>query len=127
MSESPPKEKATPVGQTEGFKWLPVISDYCIGCGRCVKACPHECLGLTWDFAKLVNPVDCVSGGDCVEVCEHDGIEMQWLKTSAEPADREIGIWCEDPPPPAHPVARESLLKRLVGGVRQRLTRSGAR
>ncbi len=75
--------------------WVPGINDYCIGCGACVKACPHACLKPIWDFATLVNPEACTSGGDCIDVCEDDAIHMKWVPMEGEP---QTGEWCIKPP-----------------------------
>jgi NAD-dependent dihydropyrimidine dehydrogenase PreA subunit len=74
------------------YKWLPVVSDYCTGCGKCVEICPHECLGLVWEFATLQRAEDCVSEGDCVEVCPHEGIRMEWVETTG---NQDIGRWSD--------------------------------
>ena len=85
------------------YKWLPVISDFCTGCGKCVEACPRGCLELEWDFATLPRAGDCVSEGDCVEVCPENGIRMEWVKTTGSP---DVGIWCESPKPAPSPSMR---------------------
>jgi NAD-dependent dihydropyrimidine dehydrogenase PreA subunit len=92
-------------------KWLPVINDYCIGCGKCVKACPHHCLEPIWDFATMVRPGSCTSAADCIPVCEDDAIHMQWV--AVEEGDRETGRWCSNPPNPLPPPSK-SWLQRLI-------------
>lgn len=88
-------------GNEAAYKWLPVVSDYCTGCARCVDACPHECLDLVWEFATLQHPEDCVSEGVCVTVCPEGDIRMEWVKTTAS---QEVGRWCEAPEPlPSRP------------------------
>jgi len=83
------------------FKWLPVFSGYCTGCARCVDACPHNCLGLVWEFATLQHPEDCVSEGDCVNVCRDDAIRMEWVHSTA---NHDVGRWTDAPdPPPSRP------------------------
>jgi Pyruvate/2-oxoacid:ferredoxin oxidoreductase delta subunit len=78
------------------YKWLPVINDYCHGCGLCVEACEHDCLGMVWDFAKLEVPADCGSEGICMEVCPQGAIRMEWVDATG---DQTIGKWCDEPPP----------------------------
>lgn len=85
------------------YKWLPVITDYCLGCGQCVEACPHGCLELVREFATLKRAEECVSEGDCVEVCPQDAIRMEWVKTIGS---QEVGRWCETPEPAASPPRR---------------------
>jgi len=72
-------------------KWLPLIdTDGCVGCGRCVEVCAHDCLEMIWAFATLVRPERCTSGGDCEEVCREDVIQMGWV---ASETIRRVGRW----------------------------------
>ena len=80
---------------TTAYKWLPVINDYCHGCGLCVEACEHDCLGMVWDFATLGVPSDCGSEGICMKVCPQEAIHMEWVETTG---DRGIGEWRDEPP-----------------------------
>ncbi|MFV1993981.1 MAG: ATP-binding protein [Verrucomicrobiales bacterium] len=98
------------------YKWVPVITSYCIGCGKCVDACPHASIKPVWDFATLVRPDTCVGAGDCIPVCEDDAtIHMQWVEISEESSamDREIGKWCAEPPQPS-PRKRMGLFERII-------------
>lgn len=92
-------------------KRVPVINGYCIGCGKCVKACPHDCLRPVWDFATLVRPDSCTSAADCISVCEDDAIHMRWV--AMEEGDRSVGEWRSDPSEPP-PRPRKSLLERIL-------------
>ena len=88
-------------GNKTAHKWLPVVSDYCTGCAKCVDACPHGCLDLVWEFATLPRPEDCVSEGVCVTVCRENAIRMEWVKANTS---QEVGCWCEAPEPlPSRP------------------------
>jgi len=99
-------------GGVGGYKWLPVVSDYCTGCGRCVDACPHGCLGLVWEFATLQHPEACTSDGDCAAACTDDAIRMAWVASSA---DRAVGRWCD------RPLADDASPPGLMGKLRGRL------
>ena len=85
------------MGDTQIYKWVPVITDYCVGCGKCVEACPHSCIKPIWDFATFVKPDACTSGGDCIPVCEDDAIHMAWVKMEGS---IEVGQWTDKPPKP---------------------------
>lgn len=99
-------------GNKTAYKWLPVVSDYCTGCARCVDTCPHGCLDLVWEFATLQHLENCVSEGRCVTVCPEDAIRMEWVKTTAS---QEVGRWREAPEPlPNRP---RSWLRGLFGGT----------
>jgi NAD-dependent dihydropyrimidine dehydrogenase PreA subunit len=114
MHETMPAEEDGEDGEESGesitaWKYVPVISDYCTGCGKCVNRCPHACLEPAWEFATLVRPDVCVSGGDCIEVCEDDAIHMKWVQMTGNP---EVGEWSEDEPTPE---AKKSLWQRMIG------------
>ena len=93
------------------YKWLPVVTDYCTGCSKCVEACPHDCLELEWDFAKLARADLCVGEGECVAACPHESMHMEWLE---KVGDQEVGRWCE------RTVPAPSMKRRWLGGLFQR-------
>lgn len=45
-----------------------VIAKKCIGCGRCLQACPQACIDLSSGSAVIV-PEHCLRCGRCLEVC----------------------------------------------------------
>ena len=52
-------------------------SDNCVGCNRCMRACPIETANIAYqatpDQIKVrIDPEQCVLCGACVDVCEHD-------------------------------------------------------
>jgi thioredoxin reductase/NAD-dependent dihydropyrimidine dehydrogenase PreA subunit len=71
------KEKT---GAAEPASLHPVISDRCIGCASCLKACPeqahHTVLGLLNGRAHLVSPGDCIGHGACKTACPVDAITL---------------------------------------------------
>jgi thioredoxin reductase (NADPH) len=67
-------------GAAEPASLHPVISDRCIGCASCIKACPeqahHTVLGLLKGRAHLVSPGDCIGHGACKTACPVDAITL---------------------------------------------------
>src|SRR5256884_441707 len=67
-------------GAAEPASLHPVISDRCIGCSSCIKACPeqahHTVLGLLRGRAHLVSPGDCIGHGACKTACPVDAITL---------------------------------------------------
>jgi len=70
-----------------------VLNTACIGCGECVKVCPHgactlDAQGITTDERK------CTLCGRCAEVCPSEATEMAGRKASVaeimEAVDKEI-------------------------------------
>ncbi len=96
------------MAEKQSYKRVPVITDFCTGCGKCVDVCPHSCLKPVWDFATLVAPDACTSACDCISVCEDDAIHMRWVKMGG---NVEAGDWCDNPPKPA----RKGLLDIIKG------------
>jgi NAD-dependent dihydropyrimidine dehydrogenase PreA subunit len=104
------EEEAEESGETGmAWKYVPVITDYCTGCEKCVNRCPHGCLEPVWEFATLVRPDVCVSGGDCTDVCEDDAIHMKWVKMIG---NRDTGKWTDEEPS-LEP--KKSFWRRIMG------------
>lgn len=111
MSNDP----SSTVGEREGaeaegptHKRVPVINDYCVGCGACVDICPAGSLRTILDAANLYYPDTCISCDACIPVCDDNAIEMKWVAMEGR---LEVGDWTDKPP-----LERKGgWLKRLFG------------
>ena len=57
--------------------WIrPAISDACVRCGRCVKACPTEALSMRVGQRPVLKPQRCIGCCCCHEVCPVNAISM---------------------------------------------------
>lgn len=51
----------------------------CVGCGACVKACPHGCHAIEQDggdFRHVINRTDCSLCGSCCAACSYSALEI---------------------------------------------------
>ncbi|ACN13544.1 PflC1 [Desulforapulum autotrophicum HRM2] len=48
----------------------------CIGCGKCVKACPQGALEISSSDSIVLDAKKCIACGKCVDVCCANAIEM---------------------------------------------------
>lgn len=56
-----------------------VRTDYCIGCSRCIKACPTDAiLGATKQLHVVLGEA-CIGCGACTEVCPTGGIDLEGI------------------------------------------------
>ncbi len=56
---------------------LEIISDNCIGCGKCVNMCKQEVFTLSEGKAIVANRAACVGCGKCVEkMCNFGAIKL---------------------------------------------------
>ncbi|MFC1453049.1 DUF362 domain-containing protein [Verrucomicrobiota bacterium] len=58
--------------------WIrPAITDACLACGRCVRACPSEALSLDGKPKPVLTPEKCIGCCCCHEVCPERAITMR--------------------------------------------------
>jgi dihydroorotate dehydrogenase (fumarate) len=66
--------------ETEGlnrkkiYKFL--VTEKCVGCGICIKACPYEAICLNSLKKATINEKKCDNCGLCFSICPFDAIEM---------------------------------------------------
>ncbi len=54
---------------------IQVLENKCIGCTKCVKACPYDAISMEGKLA-IIDLDKCTLCGSCVEVCPVDAIEL---------------------------------------------------
>ena len=75
-----------PENGTEKPKEVAVIDEsMCIGCKKCIQACPVDAIVGTTQAMHTVIAADCTGCGLCVEPCPMDCITMQQLPASKQP------------------------------------------
>ena len=69
-------------------KIVVIDQDKCIGCGKCVEACPTSALMLEDGKAKLAFEERCDGFGSCIAVCQSNAIRLELR--DAKPFDWKI-------------------------------------
>lgn len=50
-----------------------LITDKCVGCGKCLAVCPQNCIGMN-ALRAFIQQEHCLRCGNCYEVCPHNAI-----------------------------------------------------
>jgi electron transfer flavoprotein alpha subunit len=91
---------------------ITVSSEKCIGCGKCVKACPFDAIVLK-DKLAVIDLTKCTLCGACVQSCPVDAITM--VEKKAGPVDltlfRDVWVFAEQYEGKIHSVTYELLGK----------------
>jgi len=76
-------------------KKIQILTEVCVGCGLCVKACPFA--AITIENMKAVIDYDkCNLCGACVEPCKFNAIELKTLERKYDHAAyKDVWIFCE--------------------------------
>lgn len=54
-----------------------VTEETCVGCGKCTKWCPAECIKVTKKKAQI-NDKKCLGCGECTVTCPEHAIKVNW-------------------------------------------------
>ncbi|MBN4074662.1 4Fe-4S binding protein, partial [bacterium AH-315-E09] len=67
-------DKHCPAGVCEALLSYTVVSENCIGCTACLRACPVNCIkGAPKEIHKIVQS-DCIKCGACYDICRFEAI-----------------------------------------------------
>ncbi len=64
------------MANSEFYHALTILTDVCIGCSHCMRACPTEALRVTNGKAMLISN-RCIDCGECYRVCPTHAITVQ--------------------------------------------------
>ena len=53
------------------------ITDACIGCGKCKRNCPVDCITGDKKEIHIINQIECIKCGTCLEACPVDSIVVE--------------------------------------------------
>ena len=58
-------------------KIIKLNPDKCIGCGKCVEACPFDAIWLNKKEGKVFKCDLCNGDPECVKWCPHEALEFE--------------------------------------------------
>jgi len=71
---------------------IEVITEKCVGCGACLRACAYDAIKLE-DKLAVINPDKCVLCGACVEACPFDAIIIRKIEQPKLDKSQFKGVW----------------------------------
>ncbi|TFH15488.1 MAG: electron transfer flavoprotein subunit alpha [Lentisphaerales bacterium] len=90
---------------------IEVVTDKCVACGACIKACPFDAIEMKDDLA-VIDLTKCTLCGACVATCKFDAIDMR-EKAPAAAEDlatyRDVWVFAEQSDGRIHTITYELL------------------
>lgn len=71
------KDKTCPAGVCRDLITYLITADKCIGCGRCIKVCPVNCITGEKKKPHVIDKEICIKCGACFEVCPVDAVGIK--------------------------------------------------
>lgn len=71
---------------------IQVLKDKCIGCTKCIKACPYEAISMDEKLA-VIDLDKCTLCGSCVETCPVEAIELAHSHEAKVDLSVYSGVW----------------------------------
>ncbi|MFH1868686.1 MAG: electron transfer flavoprotein subunit alpha [Candidatus Omnitrophota bacterium] len=71
---------------------LEIISDECVGCKACLKACPYDAIQIE-DMLAIIDFDKCTLCGACVEACKFDAILLRKEEEVQKDISSYKGVW----------------------------------
>ncbi|HEY3325531.1 MAG TPA: 4Fe-4S binding protein [Planctomycetota bacterium] len=56
---------------------ITIDTENCVGCNKCVDACPNTVLEMQEEKCVATKADDCVGCNSCVEACDVEAIEVE--------------------------------------------------
>ncbi len=67
-------DKKCAAGECKAFAKYSVDAEKCIGCTKCKKVCPTDCITGNVKEVHVINEEECIACGACYDVCKFDAI-----------------------------------------------------
>ncbi|NQT90790.1 MAG: electron transfer flavoprotein subunit alpha [Candidatus Omnitrophica bacterium] len=71
---------------------IEIITDKCVGCQLCLKACPYDAIRMEEKLA-VIDYDKCTLCGACVEPCKFDAVILRKEEEVQEDIDSYKGVW----------------------------------